>query len=111
MREMQNDCPQDVRRERMTFYPVIVMSTIFCISIFIVIAATFGDQEVTVNRWVNKNANFILIVETVLLMISAIGAMTVDRLRTLKRLAAEEDFVSTPNQETELSNEADSDVG
>ncbi|WP_417847392.1 hypothetical protein [Thalassoglobus sp.] len=107
---MNKDSPQDVRRERMTFYPVIVISTIFCVSIFIVIAVTFGDQDVPVNRWVNKNANLILIVETVLLTITAIGAMTVDRLRTLKRIAAEKEANPEGGTENEPVTEVDSNV-
>ena len=71
----------------MIFYPVIILSALFCVSIFIVIAATFGDQNIPANDWVNKNANWVLIIETVLLMMAAIGAMTVDRIRTLRRLA------------------------
>lgn len=86
---MHKDTPQDVRRERMIFYPVIFLSAIFCVSIFIVIAATFGDQNIPANHWVNRNANWVLITETVLLMIAAIGAMTIDRIRTLRRLARE----------------------
>ena len=87
---MQNDDPEDARRDRMTFYPLIVMGAIFCISIFIVIATTFGDPDHPLNSWVNLNANLILITEAVLLVILSIGAMTVDRLRTLKKLASEQ---------------------
>lgn len=86
----KKDDPKDVRRERITFYPVIILSAIFCVSIFIVIAATFGDRNLPVNKWVNKNANWILIVETILLVIAAIGAMTADRIRTLRRIANEQ---------------------
>lgn len=89
----------------MTFYPVILFSTLFCISIFIVIAATFGDPTIPVNQWVNRHANVVLLVETVLLMFAAIGAMTVDRIRTLRRLAAEKELAA--RSESEVSNDVD----
>lgn len=84
---MNDEDPQAVRRDRMTFYPVVLMSTIFCVSIFIVIAATFGDPLNPVNKWINRNANAFLLGETVLLMVSVLVAMTLDRMRTLRRLA------------------------
>lgn len=90
----------------MTFYPVIILSTIFCVTIFIVIAATFGDPSIPVNQWVNKNANTILIVETVMLLVAAIGAMTVDRVRTLRKLAEQSD--ANPSTDSSMATE---DVG
>ena len=69
----------------MTFYPVIVMATLFCVTIFMVIAATFGDPANPANRWMNRNANMLLIGESVLLVVCAVGAMTIDRMRTLQR--------------------------
>ncbi|TWT49899.1 hypothetical protein KOR42_38510 [Thalassoglobus neptunius] len=83
----EHESTDEVKRDRLTFYPVIVVSAIFCISIFIVIAATFGDQLNPANRWINRNANSVLIIETVVLVIVTLGAMTIDRVRTLKKLS------------------------
>lgn len=103
---MTEDDPQTVRTDRITFYPVIVLAAIFCISIFIVIAATFGDPNIPLNKLINRHANSVLIVETVLLTLTTLGAMTVDRLRTLRKLAQQTDD-STPDS----SQQEESDVG
>lgn len=98
---MNDEDPQYVRRDRMTFYPVVVMSTIFCVSIFIVIAATFGDPLNPVNKWVNHNANVFLLGETFLLMAAVLIAMTLDRIRTLERLARQQEAEPQATQESD----------
>ncbi len=108
---MKKDDSKDARLDRMTFYPLIVMGAIFCISIFIVIATTFGDQDHPMNRWVNQNANLILITESVLLVILSVGAMTLDRLRTLKIIALEQENFAQEANVAESSSEANDDVG
>lgn len=86
---MTIETPETVRRDRLTFYPVVLMSTVFCVSIFIVIAATFGERTNPVNAWINRHANLILLAEAGVLFGLSILAMTLDRLRTLKQLAAD----------------------
>lgn len=108
---MQKDNSKAARHDRMTFYPLIVMGAIFCISIFIVIATTFGDPDHPLNRWVNLNANLILITETVLLVILSVGAMTVDRLRTLKILAMEQEKTEGETDVANAASETNDDVG
>ncbi len=107
---MQKDDSQDARRDRMTFYPLIVMGAIFCISIFIVIATAFGDPDHPLNRWVNQNANLMLITETVLLVTLSVGAMTVDRQRTLRALAKEQKNESGVSDVASTESEANKDV-
>jgi hypothetical protein len=77
------------RRDRLVFYPVAVVGGLFCLSIFICIAATFGDPEVPVNRWINRHFSMILLGEAVLLVVVCIGAMTIDRLRFLHQQDSE----------------------
>lgn len=91
----------DARRDRMTFYPVIVLAALFCVTIFMVIAATFGDPANPANRWMNANANSLLIGESILLVVAAVAAMTIDRVRTLRQLGAARDEQSHTTQTDE----------
>lgn len=77
--------------DRAIFYPVAFVGAIFCMSIFVIIAATFGAADNPVNEWVNKNATQILLWETLLLVTVSIGAMTYDRIRTMRRMQAMSD--------------------
>lgn len=86
--------------DRAIFYPVAFVGAIFCMSIFVIIAATFGDAGNPVNDWVNKNAIPILLWETLLLVTVSIGAMTYDRVRTMRRM-------QTMNDASEDENDVD----
>jgi len=86
--------------DRAIFYPVAFVGAIFCMSIFVIIAATFGDADNPVNEWVNKNATQILLWETLLLVTVSIGAMTYDRVRTVRRM-------QTMNDDTKDENDVD----
>ena len=100
----------ETRRDRLTFYPVVLMATIFCITIFLVIAATFGDPAHPVNKWINKNANTLFIVEAILLVVLSIVAMAIDRVRTLKRMAEQYEALSERPESTPIDTRTDGDV-
>lgn len=92
------------RRDSLVFYPVAVVGGVFCLSIFICIAATFGDPDVPVNRWVNRHFSAILLGEAMLLIVVSIGAMTADRLRHLRHRDAEASASQADGAGTEEGN-------
>lgn len=76
--------PENARRDRLIFYPVAALGGLFCLSIFICIAATFGDPEVPLNQWITRNFTSILLGEAGVVLVVGFAAMTVDRLITLR---------------------------
>ncbi|WP_437227574.1 hypothetical protein SH661x_000444 [Planctomicrobium sp. SH661] len=80
----------DERRDRLVFYPVAVAGGIFCITVLMTIAAAFGDSQAPVTRWLNRNATGLLLWETAALVLTAVLAMGIDRVRTLRRLRKEQ---------------------
>ena len=75
----------DEQRDRLIFYPVAVIGGLFCLSLFVTIAAIFGDPDAPVNRWINHNSGTILLAETGILMVIGLLAMWFDRVNTLRK--------------------------
>jgi len=87
---MDRPLTPDEKRDRLVFYPVAVVAGIFCLTVFMTIAAVFGDPQAPFTRWMNRNATPLLLWETALLVTIGILAMTIDRLRTLQRIRREQ---------------------
>lgn len=84
---MSKSPAQDAFRDRLVFYPVAAMGALFCISVFAVTtAAVVGDPAVPLTRWLMRYGNALLLIEAGLLVATGLSAMTIDRLRTLRRL-------------------------
>jgi len=86
---MNDSETQNVTTDRAVFYPVAVVGAVFCMTIFAVISAAFGNSQAPMNAWLNRHSTPLLLWETGLLVVTGIGAMTIDRIRTLKRLKAQ----------------------
>ena len=59
---------------------------VFCLSVFVYVAAAFGSAEAPVNQWINRHGTTVILVEVLILMLVCGAAMTVDRIRTLRLL-------------------------
>lgn len=102
---------QDERRDRFVFYPVAIVGALFCLTVFMSIAAAFGDQQGPMAKWMNQHGTGLLLWETALLVVVGFIAMTIDRLRTLKRLREDQQRqVRDPFQDPPDEN-GESDVG
>lgn len=73
------------QRDRLVFYPVAVVGGVFCVTVLMTIAAAFGDPQAPVAKWLNRNATPLLLWETALLVTISVLAMTIDRVRTLRK--------------------------
>ena len=73
--------------DRAIFYPVAAVGGLFCVTILICIAAALGDPLAPVNQWINQRVTGILLGETLLLVTVGVGAMTADRVRTIRQQA------------------------
>jgi|GEM_PF-2250062 hypothetical protein len=71
--------------ERLVFYPVAVVAGLFVLTILMTVAGSFGDPNAPLNRWLNRNATSLILGETGLLACVAIGSMTIDRIKTIRR--------------------------
>lgn len=72
-------------RDRLVFYPVAVMGGVFCITVFLAVAATFGDPAHPLHDLINRFGTPVLLIEAGLLVVVGLLAMTVDRVLTLRR--------------------------
>ncbi len=84
------------QRDRLVFYPVAIMGGVFCVTVFMSIAALLGDQQVPAKQWINRHITTVLVVEAVLLLLTGILAMTIDRQRTLNGPGSKFPFARTP---------------
>lgn len=71
--------------ERLVFYPVAVVAGLFVLTILMTVASAFGDPDAPVNHWLNRNATNLILAETGLLTCVAVGSMTIDRIKTIRR--------------------------
>lgn len=80
------------RTDRLVFYPVAAVGTVFAVTVLMTIAATFGDPRAPANQWFNRHATPLLLWETALLVVVAVLAMFIDRVRTLRRSREAQDL-------------------
>ncbi|MCA8995674.1 MAG: hypothetical protein KDA80_01770 [Planctomycetaceae bacterium] len=85
------------RTDRAVFYPVAIAAFAFCLTIFLCIAAAFGDQDHPATKWFNHHGTPLLLWETAAIVVLSILAMAVDRRRTLKRIEESQDSESGAN--------------
>lgn len=71
--------------ERSMFPLVAVVAGLFVLTILILIASAFGDPDAPINRWLNRNATPLILIETAILACVAVGSMMIDRFQTLRR--------------------------
>ncbi|QDU38385.1 hypothetical protein Mal4_27120 [Maioricimonas rarisocia] len=79
------------RSEANILFPVVmVFGAAFIVTVLISIAIAFGDPRVPVNQWLNRHLTTVLAVEVVLLIVTGLMAMAIDRVRTLSQIRSEE---------------------
>jgi len=93
----------DERRDRLVFYPVAVVGGLFCLTVLMTIAATFGDPQAPMARWLNRHGTPLLLWETALLVTVSVLAMVIDRVRTLQRLKKNRSTPAGVKTETTLT--------
>lgn len=67
---------------------VIVSGAAFALTCLVMVAATLGDPHGPMNRLVRAYGTSAAGIETIVLVLSALGAMTVDRIQTLRQEAS-----------------------
>lgn len=76
---------------------VILSGAAFAVTCLVSVAATLGDPHGPMNQVVTVYGMHAIAMETVILMISGLGAMTVDRIQTLHRQARERRAIESLN--------------
>jgi len=99
---MSQPLTPDERRDRLVFYPVAVVGGLFCLTVLMTIAATFGDPQAPAARWLNRHGTPLLLWETALLVTVSVLAMVIDRIRTLQRLKKSQSTQTETEPETEF---------
>ncbi|WP_437203151.1 hypothetical protein [Planctomicrobium sp. SH664] len=77
--------PDQTRQDRLVFYPVAVVGAVFCITVLASTVSLFSDPDHPLSRWMQKYGTRALVLETILLIATALLAMTIDRFKTLKQ--------------------------
>ena len=72
------------------FRLIVPATALFVVTILASIACLFGDPRAPVAKWFEAHVNTLLIGELVVVVVLTLLAMTVDRIRTLRRSAEEE---------------------
>jgi len=88
------------QRDRLVFYPVAIVGTLFCVTVLAFVTATMANSPSPVAGWLRRNGTSVLLWETGALVVVAFGAMTLDRLRTRQLLR---DSSKVRRDETEQS--------
>lgn len=93
-------------RPSLLFRLIVPATTLFIFTIFALIAAVFSDPRAPVTQWLDANGNQLLLWEFVVVVVLAILAMAIDRIRTLKGideepLPASEETQAPPEDSTE----------
>lgn len=81
------------------FRLIVPATVVFILTILSLVASTFSDPESPQAAWMDKNADALLLWELIIVMVLAVLAMAIDRMRTLKGLD-EERLPQAPEPET-----------
>jgi hypothetical protein len=71
------------------FRLIVPVTVVFILTILSLIASLFGDPAAPVAQWLESNGNALLFWEFIAILVIALVAMTVDRVRTLRGLDEE----------------------
>ena len=71
-------------RTSLLFRLIVPACAVFIVTILIMIASVFGTPPAPVAQWLDRHLGTVLTVEFTVIMVLALLAMTVDRVRTLK---------------------------
>ena len=77
------------------FRLIVPATSIFIVTILSLIAVLFGEKKAPMAQWLDRHGNQLLIVELISILLLAIVAMTVDRIQTLRKLAADASAASS----------------
>ncbi len=78
-------------RPSLLFRLIVPATSIFIVTILSLIAVLFSDERAPVARFLNRHGNTLLIVELIVVVVLSFVAMAVDRWRTLRDIACEQD--------------------
>ncbi len=78
-------------RPAMLFRAVGVVAALFVLTVFVMIAALFSDQELPINVWLNRYALPVLLAEVGLLLLLGFAAIITDRPGPKPESAVEDD--------------------
>ena len=71
------------------FRLIVPATVVFILTILSLVASIFSDPESPQAAWMDRNADALLLWELVIVMVLAVLAMAIDRMRTLKGLDEE----------------------
>ena len=83
-----NCCSNSMKRPgspaSLSFRLVVPVCALFILTVLALIASVFGDPRAPVAQWFDQHAGTLLTVEFLAIMVLALLAMAIDRIRTLK---------------------------
>lgn len=91
------------------FRLIVPATFVFILTVLSLVASIFSDPESPQAAWMDKNADALLLWELVIVMVLAILAMAIDRMRTLKGLD-EERLPQAPESQPPTGNTAATDT-
>ena len=68
----------------LSFRLVVPVCALFILTVLALIASVFGDPRAPVAQWFDRHAGTLLTVEFIAIMVLALLAMAIDRIRTMK---------------------------
>lgn len=86
-------------RPSLLFRLIVPVTVVFILTVLSLISALFGDPAAPVAQWLDAHGDALLFWEFVAILVIAVLAMTVDRIRTLKGL--DEELLPDTEAETE----------
>lgn len=77
------------------FFRLLILSaTVFVATILIMVMTVFSDADTPMRRWFDEHVGRLMIVEVVVTLGIGVLALSVDRVRTLRQRAGQEDAVA-----------------